>query len=116
MAWMVSRLSGSSTTRIGLYSAIRDVGVAGCEGVHVGKDKGFGAVVAELGLVVALDDGEGGEDVGGVVPVEAVEVEVEGVEAGAEVAAEALELGDGEGFEVGAGLGSGAGLGLGVGE
>ena len=35
---------------------------------------------------MALDDGEGGEDVGGGVAVEAVEVEVEGVEAGSEVA------------------------------
>ena len=43
-------------------------------------------------------------------------MEVEGVEAGAEVAGEALELGDGEGFEVGTGLGFGAGFGLGVGE
>ena len=49
-------------------------GIAGCEGVHVGKDKGFGAVVAEGCFVLALNDGEGGEDVGGVVPVEAVEV------------------------------------------
>ena len=79
-------------------------GVAGCEGVHVGKDKSFGAEVAELGLVLALDDGEGGEDVGVGVSGEAVEVEGVGVEAGAEVAAEALEFGDGEGFEVGAGL------------
>ena len=39
------------------------VGVAGGEGVHVGEDEGFGAVVGELGLVVAFDDGEGGEDV-----------------------------------------------------
>ena len=57
-------------------------GVAGCEGVHVGKDTVFGAVAAELGLVVALDDGGSGEDVGGVVAGEAVEVEVVGVEAG----------------------------------
>ena len=56
---------------------------------------GAGAVVAELGLVLALDDGEGGEDVGGVVPVEAVEVEVEGVEAGSEVAAGFLVPGEG---------------------
>ena len=51
--------------------------------------------MGELGLVVALDDGEGGEDVGGVVSVEAVEVEVEGVEAGAEVAALFLVPGKG---------------------
>ena len=36
---------------------------------------------------MAADDGEGVEDVGGVVFGEAVEVEVEGVEAGAQVAA-----------------------------
>ena len=36
---------------------------------------------------MAADDGEGVEDVGGVCAGEAVEVEVEGVEAGAEVAA-----------------------------
>ena len=44
---------------------------------------------------MALDDGEGGEDVGGVVSVEAVEVEVEGVEAGSEVAAVLLVPGKG---------------------
>ena len=32
-------------------------------GVHAGKDKVFGAVVAEGGFVPELDDGEGGEDV-----------------------------------------------------
>ena len=41
-------------------------GVAGGEGVVVGEDHVFGAVVAEGGLVVAADDGEGVEDVGGV--------------------------------------------------
>ena len=51
--------------------------------------------MAELGLVLVLDDGEGGEDVGGVVSVEAVEVEVEGVEAGSEVAAGFLVPGEG---------------------
>ena len=43
--------------------------------------------MAEGGFVVAADDGEGVEDVGGVCAGEAVEVEVEGVEAGAQVAA-----------------------------
>ena len=62
-------------------------GVAGGEGVVVGEDHVFGAAVAEGGLVVAADDGEGVEDVGGVGAGEAVEVEVEGVEAGAQVAA-----------------------------
>ena len=47
----------------------------------------MGAVGTECGLVLALDDGEGAEDVGGVVAGDAVEVEVAGVEAGAEVAA-----------------------------
>ena len=63
------------------------VGVAGVEGVVVGEDHVFGAVGAEGGFVVAADDGEGVEDVGGVIAGEAVEVEVEGVEAGAQVAA-----------------------------
>ena len=36
---------------------------------------------------MAADDGEGVEDVGGVIAGKAVEVEVEGVEAGAQVAA-----------------------------
>jgi len=62
-------------------------GVAGVEGVVVGEDHVFGAVVAEGGFVVAADDGEGVEDVGGVFAGEAVEVEVEGVEAGAQVVA-----------------------------
>ena len=53
----------------------------------VGEDHVFGAVVAEGGFVVAADDGEGVEDVGGVFAGEAVELEVEGVEAGAQVAA-----------------------------
>jgi len=42
------------------------VGVAGVEGVVVGEDHVFGAVGAEGGFVVAADDGEGVEDVGGV--------------------------------------------------
>ena len=62
-------------------------GIAGGEGVVVSEDHCFGAVVAEGGLVVAADDGEGVEDVGGVCAGQAVEVEVEGVEAGAQVAA-----------------------------
>ena len=65
---------------LGRYLNIR---VAGGEGVVVGEDHGFGAVVAEGGFVVAADDGEGVENVGGVCAGEAVEVEVEGVEAGA---------------------------------
>jgi len=64
-----------------------DVGVAGGEGVVVGEDHLFGAVGAEGGFVVFADDGEGVEDVGGVCAGEAVEVEVEGVEAGAQVVA-----------------------------
>ena len=42
--------------------------IAGGEGVHVGEDEVAGAVAAELGLVMFLDDGEGAEDVAGVVP------------------------------------------------
>ena len=42
-----------------------DIDVAGGEGVHVGEDHGLGAVVGEGGFVVAADDGEGVEDVGG---------------------------------------------------
>ena len=61
--------------------------VAGLEGVHVGEDEVAGAVAAEGCLVLALDDGEGAEDVGGVLAAYAVEVEVAGVEASAEVAA-----------------------------
>ena len=41
-------------------------GFAGGEGVHVGEDEVLGAVGTERGLVLALDDGEGAEDVGGV--------------------------------------------------
>ena len=63
-----------------------NIRVAGGEGVSVGEDRGFGSVVAEGGFVVAADDGEGVEDVGGVLAGEDVEVEVEGVEAGAQVA------------------------------
>ena len=61
--------------------------IASGEGVVVGEDHVFGAVVAEGGSVVAADDGEGVEDVGGIGAGEAVEVKVEGVEAGAQVAA-----------------------------
>ena len=73
-------------TLVGLYCHYC-LGVAGLEGVHVGADEVVGAVFAEGGLVLALDDGEGAEDVGGVIAVDAGEVEVAGVEAGAEVAA-----------------------------
>ena len=47
------------------------------------------------GLVVVLDDGEYGEDVGVVVSVDGVQVDVEGVEAGSEVAAGFLVPGEG---------------------
>ena len=57
------RPSGQSRL-IGLdrYVGIR---IAGGEGVVVGEDHVFGAVGAEGGFVVAADDGEGVEDVGG---------------------------------------------------
>ena len=64
--------------------------IPGGEGAHVGEDEVAGVVAAESGLVFAADDGEGAEDVGGVLAVKAVEVEVEGVEAGAQVAARFL--------------------------
>ena len=41
-----------------------DNGIAGGEGVAVGEDHFFGAVVAEGGFVVAANNGEGVEDVG----------------------------------------------------
>lgn len=47
----------------------------------------LGEVVAELFAFVLLEDGELVEDVVGVVPGEAVEVEEEGVEAGSELSA-----------------------------
>ena len=62
-------------------------GVAGGQGVHVGEDEVAGAVAAACGLILAADDREGVEDVGGVLAGQAVEVEIEGVEAGAQVAA-----------------------------
>ena len=61
--------------------------VAGFEGAHVGADEVAGAVAVESGFVLAADDGEGAQDVVGVFPRDAVEVEVEGVQAGAQVAA-----------------------------
>ena len=72
-------------SRFGALDRHLNVRVAGGEGVVVGEDHVFGAVVAEGGFVVAADDGEGVEDVGGVCAGEAVEVEVEGVEAGAQL-------------------------------
>ena len=88
--WLVVQILGPISPShdkldgLGCYVNIR---IAGVEGVVVGEDHVFGAVVAEGGFVVAADDGEGVEDVVGVVAGEAVEVEVEGVEAGAQVAA-----------------------------
>ena len=56
--------------------------VPGGERVHVGEDQVAGAVPAELGLVLPSDYREGAQDVAGVLPVQAVEVEVEGVQPG----------------------------------
>ena len=39
-----------------------NIRIAGGEGVVVGEDHSFGAVVGEGGFVVAADDGEGVED------------------------------------------------------
>jgi hypothetical protein len=54
--------------------------------IHIRQRHIAGAVCSEGGFVFAADDGEGVEDVFGGVPRQAVEVEVERVEAGAEVA------------------------------
>ena len=62
------------------------IGIAGSEGVHVGQNHPFGAVAAKLGFVFPANDGKGVQHVAGVLTGEAVEV-VEGVEAGARVAA-----------------------------
>ena len=51
------------------------------------QDQVAGAVAVEGFFVFAADYGEGVEDVAGVVAAQAVEVEVEGVEPGAQVAA-----------------------------
>jgi len=64
------------------------VGLAGAGGfghcVVDFEDGALGSVVAVFLDVLAFDDGEGVEDVGGVVAVEAVEVEEGGVEFAAE--------------------------------
>ena len=60
----------------------------------VGEDHGFGAVVGEGGFVVAADGGGGVEGVGSVLAGEEVEVEVEGVGAGAQVAGFLVALDD----------------------
>ena len=73
-----------SLNRLNRYLCL---GVASGEGVHVGEDEVAGAVVAEGGFVFFADDGEGVQDVLRVFLGQAVEVEVERVEAGAQVAA-----------------------------
>src|SRR3546814_2457758 len=62
-------------------------GVAGGEGGHVAQHQVAGAVAADGTLVGVADDGEGVEYVGGLVAVQAVQVEVQRVEAGDAVAA-----------------------------
>ena len=57
------------------------------KGAHVGQDQVAGAVAAKGGPVFAADDWEGAQHVPGVVSRQAVEVEVECVEAGTQVAA-----------------------------
>ena len=49
------------TDCLGRYVNIR---IAGGEGIVVGKNHGFGAVVAGGGFALAADDGEGVEDMG----------------------------------------------------
>ena len=61
--------------------------IAGGQGVEVGEDQVAGAVAAESRFVFAADDGKRIEHIAGVVAAEAVEVEVERVEPGAQVAA-----------------------------
>ena len=51
-------------------------GVAGFEGAHVGADEVAGAVAVEGGFVLAADDGEGAEDVVGILPLDAVEARI----------------------------------------
>ena len=58
--------------------------VVGGEGVHVSEDEVAGAVAVEGGFVFLADDGEGVQHVSRVVFGQAVEVEVECVEAGAD--------------------------------
>ncbi len=78
-------LGASRQSRLDSLHRHFNIRITGGEGIVVGEDHIFGAVVAEGGFVVAADDGEGVEDVGGVCAGEAVEVEVEGVEAGAQM-------------------------------
>jgi len=73
-----------SLNRLNRYLCL---GVSGGEGIHVGEDEVAGAVMVEGGFVFFADDGEGVQHVLRVVFVQAVEVEVERVEAGAQVAA-----------------------------
>ena len=61
--------------------------VPGGEGVHVGEDELFGAVFAELLLVLPTDYREGVEYVARVVSRQAVQVEVQRVKLGAQVTA-----------------------------
>ena len=72
--------------------------MVGGEGVEVGEAEVAGAVGAVGGAFLALDDGEGGVDVAdGVAVGDAVEVEEEGVEFGAD--AEAAVFVPGEAWE-----------------
>ena len=62
--WGVRNDEAGEAARLHRHYRLR---VAGGEGVHVGEDEVAGAVVAELGLVLPADYGEGAEDVAGVV-------------------------------------------------
>ena len=74
---------------------IRLAGAGGFgQGVVDFEDGVFGAIGAVLVDVLAADDGEGVEDVGSVVAVEAVEVEEGGVEFRAEQFSLAVPSGD----------------------
>ena len=74
-------------TRANLNSLHRHLHITGGQSIIVRQNQLLRPVVAEGGFAVAADDVECVEDVGGVFAREAVEVEVEGVEAGAQVAA-----------------------------
>ena len=87
--WVPGSSRGMRHARVGGWGGEEGlVGDAGADGFgHVVvdlQDDPLGAVLAVRGLVFLPDDGEGVEDVGGVVAVDAVEVEEGGVQLAAE--------------------------------
>ena len=73
----------SGNDRLNRLNRYHRLGVSGGEGVHVGEDEVAGAIVAEGGFVFTVDYGESVQHVLRVFLGQAVEVEVERVEAGA---------------------------------